>query len=122
MIRRVLLTALMGLVLSACATSAPAVPQRFSGTWTFQFETSAFQLDNGGDRYWLSGEGAVWNEIIAPINGSGRGPWGREHLVVEGYLSPPGQYGHLGAYTRELRVTRVIEAILVSADGPPSGS
>ncbi len=60
----------------------------------------------------MSGEAGVWEQLQAPF-GDG-GPWGRAHLVVEGRLSAPGSYGHLGAYSRELRVTRVIEAQLLA--------
>lgn len=120
--RRAFLAGLLGLALSACASQASTGPQRFSGSWDWHFETSAFVSDEGRGPYWLSGEGAVWGEITSPIERSGRGPWGRVHLVVEGELSAPGQYGHLGAYERELRVTRVIESALIRADGPPSGS
>ena len=112
----------MGLGLAACASDAATGQEHFSGSWDWHFETSAFVTDDGAGPYWLSAEGAVWSEITAPIERSGRGPWGRVHLVVEGQLSGPSRYGHLGAYERELRVTRVIESALIGADGPPSGS
>jgi hypothetical protein len=118
--RRTFLAGLLGLALAACAT-APS-PQRYSGTWEWHFETSAFTTEDGQGPYWLVAEGVAWDEINAPIRNSGRGPYGQVHLVVEGELSAPGRYGHLGAYTNELRVTRVIAAHLISADGPPSGS
>lgn len=111
--RRNILSAVLGLALAACATVA-GEPQRYSGTWDWHFETSSFTTDGGEGPYWLVGEGEVWSELNAPFQQAGRGPWGRAHLVVEGELSPPGRYGHLGAYERELRVTRVIEAQLVS--------
>lgn len=119
--RRIFLAGLFGFALTACA-SAPAAPQHYSGTWAWGFETSAFLADRGEGPYWLEAEGPVWNAINAPIATSGRGPWGRVHLVVEGELSPEGSFGHLGAYRHKLRVTRVIEAVLISADAPPSGS
>lgn len=114
---------LLGLLaLSACASAPAGTPRRFSGTFEFQFETASFRPDTGGGRYWLAADGRVWRDVIAPIERSGAGPWGSVLLVVEGYLSVPGQYGHLGAYERELWVTRVIDAQLITADGPPSGS
>lgn len=119
--RRGFLIGLLALSLTACA-SAQAGPQRYSGTWAWGFETSAFLTDGGQGPYWLEAEGPLWSEIGAPIERSGRGPWGRVHLIVEGELSPAGQFGHLGAYRHKLRVTRVIQAELISADGPPSGS
>jgi hypothetical protein len=119
--RRIFLAALLGLALSGCA-SAPVGPQRFSGAWAWQFETSAFLTDRGDGPYWLEAAGPAWSQITAPLQQSGRGPWGRVHLVIEGELSPQGSFGHLGAYRHKLRVTRVIAAELISADGPPSGS
>ena len=81
-----------------------------------------FTTDDGRGPYWLVAEGAAWDEINAPLRNSGGGPYGRVRLVVEGELSAPGRYGHMGAYTHELRVTRVLETRLIEADGPPSGS
>jgi hypothetical protein len=98
------------LALSACAT-APAL-QRYSGTWDWRLETSSFTTDDGRGPWQLHAEGEAWEQINAPIAQSGAGPWGRAHLVVEGELSARGRYGHLGAYEREFRVTRVIEARL----------
>ncbi len=98
--------------LAACA-SAPVGPPRFSGSWEFHFETSAFRTDAGEGPYWLAGDGEVWPQLTAPLTQAGS-PWGEAHIVVEGELSAPGSYGHLGAYARELRVTRVIESRLVS--------
>lgn len=118
--KRAFLIGLLGLCLAACA-SAPASTPRYAGTFDWRFETSSFRPDAGGGPYWLSAE-TVWEDVVAPIQRSGRGPWGCVHLVVEGELSPPGHYGHLGGYDHQLRVTRVIESTLISADGPPSGS
>jgi hypothetical protein len=109
--RRAFLAALLGLALSACAT--PAAPQRYSGTWDWHFETSSFTTDDGRGPWWLHAEGAAWEQLNAPLRAGG-GPWGRVHLVVEGHLSAPGHYGHMAAYEREFRVTRVIEARLIS--------
>jgi hypothetical protein len=118
--RRAFLAGLLGLAVAACAT--PQSAQRYSGAWEWHFETSAFTTDAGEGPYWLVAEGAAWDQINAPIRNSGGGPYGSVHLVVEGVLSEPGRYGHLGAYAHELRVTRVLETRLISADGPPSGS
>jgi hypothetical protein len=119
--RRFFLASLLALALSACST-ADAGSQRLSGTWDWHFETSSFVTDSGEGPYWLSAEGSTWADATAPLERAGRGPWGRVHLVVEGELSATGQYGHLGAYERELRVTRVIESRLISASNDPSGS
>lgn len=111
--RRALFFALpLGLV--ACAGEAmerPPRPRRFSGTWDFHFETSAFVTEAGEGPYWLAADGETWGALTAPFTEVGS-PWGELEIEVEGLLSPPGQYGHLAAYERELRVTRVISSRL----------
>jgi hypothetical protein len=112
--KRIFLAGLLGLALAACASAAPQTP-RFTGTWDWHFETSSFTTDAGEGPYWLHAEGDAWDALNAPFSAAGQGAWGRLHLVIEGELSTPGRYGHLGAYERELRVTRVIDADLISA-------
>jgi hypothetical protein len=113
--RRAFLMALVGLPIAACATPSASRPQRFSGEWAWHFETSAFTTDDGQGPYWLAADGDLWPELTAPFNEAQNAPWGRAHVVVEGVLSGPGSYGHLGAYSRQLRVTRVISSRLISA-------
>lgn len=117
--RRIFLAGL--LALTACASATSATPPRYSGTWDFHFETSAFVSDTGDGPYWLAADGDTWPQLTAPLSETG-GPWGSVHVVVEGDLSAPGHYGHLGAYEHALRVTRVIEARLISAFDPPSNN
>ncbi len=117
--RRAVIMLLTSCFLGACAGQARDHVDRFSGLFTFGFETSAFVSDDGLGPWWLSSHGEVWPDVVAPIDAEGRGPWGQAHLVVEGVLSKPGRYGHLGAYSRELVVTRVIEAQRVPASGRP---
>jgi len=112
--RRYFLAFSLAFCLAACANASSA-PQRFSGTWDWHFEMSSFTSDAGEGPYWLHGEGQVWEDLNRPFNEAGLGPWGQLRVVVEGELSAPGQYGHLGAYTRELRVTRMINAELLAS-------
>jgi len=107
------------LALAACASTPRAQPQQYSGTLNWGFETSSFRTDSGEGPYWLSSD-TVWPQVVAPLRASGHGPWGRVHLVVEGVLSPAGAYGQMGAYSHELKVTRVIESRLEMTE--PSGS
>ncbi len=120
--RRAFLGGLLALPLVACATGGDSEPRAFTGVWQWSFETSAFTTNTGQGPYWLVAEGENWEALVAPLRASG-GPWGRVAVVIEGNLSPVGQYGHLGAYSRQLRVTRVIEARLLQAlPAPPQGS
>ncbi len=109
--RRAFLAGLFAL--TACASTDAAGPRTYSGIWDFHFETSAFVTDAGQGPHWLASEGDTWSALTAPLAQTGS-PWGRVHVIVEGKLSAPGQYGHLGAYSHELRVTRVIESRLAS--------
>jgi len=106
------------LALVGCAT--PASVQRYTGDLVWSFETSAFTTDDGQGPWWLAGEGEAWRAVVAPLARGQRSPWGRLHLVIEGQLSPPGHYGQLGAYQRQLRVVRVIASSLAPAT--PQGS
>lgn len=115
--RRAFLAGLLGLALAACAGAPAPAAQRYAGSWDWRFETSAFTTDDGQGPWWLHAEGAAWEQLNAPLALEAGGPWGRVHIVVEGELSAPGRYGHLGAYERELRVARVIEARRIGAPG-----
>ena len=117
--RRAFLFTLMAFALVACTTTT--AHQRFSGTLDWSFETSAFRTDDGQGPWWLSAEDGKWRDVVAPLQTTG-GPYGHLHVVVEGELSAPGHYGHMGAYERTLRVTRVIETRLLSEAPPPRGS
>ena len=112
--KRAFLIGLLGLALAACVSAAPA-SQRLSGTWDWQFETSAFTTDAGEGPFWLHAEGQAWEDLNAPFREAGLGPWGQLRVVVEGELSEAGQYGHLGAYSRQLIVTRVVRAELLAS-------
>jgi hypothetical protein len=109
----------LGLLAAGCASATSEPVSTYSGEWDWNFETSAFTTSDGRGPWWLSGEGDVWEHISAPITQGGNGPWGRVRLTVEGELSAPGTYGHMGAYERELRVTRVISAELIEAYNRP---
>lgn len=119
MMRRRDLVIGLGVFAAGCASSVGEAPAMYSGEWEWRFETSSFATSDGRGPWWLSGEGDVWEQLSAPITRAGNGPWGRVRLVVEGELSAPGRYGHLGAYERELRVTRVIQAELIEAYSQP---
>lgn len=111
---RIALASLLMLALSACATS-PAT-HRYAGVYVYGFEIEAFYSYDGGDPYWVSAEPAAHEALQAPIPHPVDPQAGARVVVeVQGVLSQPGRYGHLGAYSRELHVTRVISARLESA-------
>lgn len=105
---RLALASLLMFALSACATTSA---QNYSGVYVTAFETEAFYSYDGGDPYWVSADPAVHAALQAPIPRPIDPQTGARVVVeVQGVLSPPGRYGGLGAYTRELHVTRVISA------------
>ncbi len=107
---RVVFASLLLLALSACATTGG---RSYSGVYVYGFETEAFYSYEGGDPYWVSADADAYTALQAPIPQAVDPQAGaRVIVVVQGVLSPPGLYGHLGAYTRELHVTRVVSARL----------
>ena len=80
-------------------TPVPAVPTgRYTGHFEFDFEKQVFRPCGSRERWWAWG-------MPAELQKS----WGqRTFVVVEGELSPRGEYGHMGRYARQIRVTRVV--------------
>lgn len=99
-------------VAAACADRSEE-PGVFEGYYYTGFETSNFvpgrSCDDRGPRYWLvSDPEARFNEALRE---AGWEPLAFQAFWVrfEGELSEPGRYGHLGAYEREVRVTKLLE-------------
>ncbi|MFI5119276.1 MAG: hypothetical protein ACHQM4_02635 [Thermoanaerobaculia bacterium] len=86
----------------------------FDGHWTFGFEQSSFVACGAAERWWLdTGKStlpAQRKAALGPNAPEGRGPILFIH--VRGRLSPPGHYGHLGAYPRELEITEATDVRL----------
>lgn len=98
------------LLLAACASPAPGT-QRFTGLYADGFEMQAFTADGRGESWWVNLEPEARAAIDAAKGPQPRVPFGfRIRAEVEGRLSEPGHYGHLGAYPRQLTVIRVISA------------
>ncbi len=99
------------LLLAACTT--PTGPQRFTGVYALAFEMQAFTADGRGESWWATLEPKAQAELNAALP-AGQGPrfGSRIRAEVEGTLSEPGHYGHLGAYPRHLTITRVLSAKL----------
>lgn len=82
----------------------------YEGVYVSGFETSSFTPCGETDVHWWVHPSddlvARYNAIRGEQAGRGLGPHVR--LVLEGDLSPEGEYGHLGASPRALTVTRVM--------------
>lgn len=77
-------------------------PRVFRGTLALGFERSVFVPEGEDVAYWATGDfGEIAN---APIGGNQDQTF---VVVLEGTLSEPGHYGHLGGYERELRISKV---------------
>ena len=83
---------------------------RFRGTYEFGSERSVFRPEGDRGKWWVTGNVdelrqrfvALSREESAEFNGP-------VPVVLVGELSGKGEFGHLGAYKRELRVTQVVE-------------
>ena len=105
---------------SACATTpdGPSATRTFSGVYVNGWEAQLFIEDgreNQDDPYWVSmSEQArtAMDEVLPDVYEPGEGLSVRTQF--EGRLSPPGQYGHLGAFRRAVLIENVITAGLTT--------
>ncbi len=99
----------LALLLAACTTHTG--PQRFSGVYALAFEMQAFTADGSGESWWATLEPKAQAEMKAALPPNAGPRFGsRIRAVVEGTLSEPGHYGHMGAYPRHLTITHVVSA------------
>ena len=92
---------LIGLALCACAGVAkPGVPAIYEGYFEFRREVSEFRPCHSDERWWVQHGGEVHQQMQAP-------EYPGHHVEFEGVVSERGEYGHLGAYERELEVREV---------------
>jgi len=105
-------SAVLATLATGCATSPAseggAQFERYSGFYRQGFEQSDFYPGDGGGPWWLSYDGDFWSRIEPFGKGAGRGNYVLVRIEVAGELSAVGDYGHLGAYQRELRVERLL--------------
>lgn len=127
--RRLLIPIALVLVLClcvACVTVVAAIlylrPQNvittgptsgeFSGYYSSGFEVSSFvSCDNPNEQWWLGADPATrfYDRYNALTGGPPPGNYAAVYVRFRGNLTAPGLYGHLGAYTREVYVTELLE-------------
>lgn len=107
---RMVIAAVMTLGALGCAApkDGGASAQTYSGLYRQGFEQSDFFPDTGGGPWWFTYEGDLWSQIEPFARGQGRGVAAVVRLEVEGEVSAPGRYGHVGAYERELIASRIV--------------
>jgi|GEM_PF-1722531 len=84
----------------------------FLGHYNLGFEVSVFIPCDRGEAWWTGFDN---NEIWKTFEKAVEANKGYIYVEVEGELSPPGRYGHLGYYCRQLTVKKVT---LVRASTP----
>jgi len=95
----------LSLVLSACGEGETGV---FRGVFFYGFETSDFRVCGSNEIWWASGNLKPLIDVT-PAPGS-RGVYAE----IQGELSPPGSYGHLGMYPREIEIRKVRRVLAVA--------
>jgi hypothetical protein len=99
----------LSLALAACTTQSG--PQRLTGVYALSFEMQTFTADGRDETWWATLEPKAQAEMKAALPPDAGPRFGsRIRAKVEGTLSEPGHYGHLGAYPRHLTITRVLSA------------
>ena len=94
---------LIAVTIAACQ-SAPERPSsgKFSGRYVHGVEISRFTPEGSTEKWWLDGR----IPCLPPGDSTATGVT-LVYLELDGQLSPPGSYGPLGAYSRELQVGSV---------------
>lgn len=86
---------------------APAGSVRFEGRYVGGFEKSSFLTYGASQEFWWVDPAAMTG--LPALEPGARGEVDA-YVVVVGWLSVPGAYGHLGSYHRELRVHQILAA------------
>lgn len=100
---------LVGLVTATAACGSRA--DLHAGRYESGFEASAFYPCGSDEQWWLTADSASWARLHAPPARIDSGGY-REATAfvrVRGRVTGPGEFGHMGAYDRELTVTEVLE-------------
>jgi hypothetical protein len=87
--------------LPVTAAEPAPIAERFAGYYEAGWEREVFRPCGVQEDWWSWSTGKIIQE-------DPRG-WGRVFVVLEGTVSPPGSYGHLGRYPRQIVITEVIE-------------
>ena len=102
--------ALLGATFALAACKLQGASSRYTGLYQDSFETQAFTAEGTAEAWWVTFEPEAQTTMMAAKQRNPESPPFGFRLAVEfeGRLSAPGHYGHLGAYPRQLTVTRVI--------------
>ena len=99
------LLAIVAVALSCHDSEAPtAQAATYQGFFRAGFEVEAFVPCGSTEQWWVLPP-ADLSQRYAQL---GLAEYEPAFVAVDGILSAPGTYGHLGAYNRELEVTKVV--------------
>lgn len=96
------------LVVGSCDARHPITPnvsKVFQGHYTKRFEIDSFRPCGQDEDWWVKHETDALIRAVTNANGM---VGGELYVEVEGTVSDRGSYGHLGAYDREIRVSKVL--------------
>jgi len=106
MLHRLILLLIVVLISTGCGDDPSESEVEVSGRYRSGFETSELILCESGEEWWVAdsdGLAADYDSIVEePANGL--------YVSVVGVVSEIGEWGHMGCYSRELRITSVREA------------
>jgi len=93
------------LLLGACASSiTDARMERYEGFYTWGFEENGFRPCGSEESWWVT-EGDLHSRYADVASQQ----YEAVYVELSGTVGPEGEYGHLGAYSRELAVEELHE-------------
>lgn len=104
--RRFLPLPLLALALAgACATAGAGGNTEYAGLYAQGFEVDSFRPCGSPEKWWVV-QGEELRERYRQVATQ---PYEEVYVVVRGRVGPPGRYGHLGGYSRQLSMTEVVQ-------------
>lgn len=104
---RVLGMTFLTAVLGCASSGAVEPPNRFEGHFSTGFEVASFRPCGSQASWWVTGG----EELFRRYRDLGVSDYAEVYAIVRGDTTSIGQYGHLGAYVREVEVVEVIEVV-----------
>jgi hypothetical protein len=93
------------LALAACVSNlAEPEGERFTGHYSQGFEVDSFRPCGSEESWWVT----QGDELRARYRALAPGPYEEVYVEVRGHAGPTGEFGHLGAYDRELAAGEVV--------------
>lgn len=101
---RLLLLALPLLLAGCVKTITDPAAVVYEGFYAWGFEVSSFQPCENDESWWVTG-----GDLTSRYREIATQDYQPVFVVLAGEAGPPGSYGHMGAYSREIAVREVLE-------------